>query len=343
MPAIPLNKIDLVVKEVLTKMGVCPENTEIISETILFAHRTGKGTHGITRLPIYVKKITNGSLNPANDFTIVKEKGGVTVIDAQNGFGQVAAYLAMEKAIQKAETYGVGVVGVRNSNNFGTAAYFLEMATKQQMIGVVMANSAPAIAPWGGRTAMFGTNPMGFGFPTANGVAPIIFDMATSFAARGKIRLAAKNNEKIPFGWALDSEGNPTDDPLKAIRGTLIPIGEHKGSGLSLVVDVLAGLLTGSAFAGNVKPLNTDGEFSRNGHFLLALNINFFMEYADYLARTHDLVKAYKQKHPFKELLYPGENACRNKLANVDTVEIGERPIEEINMLLRSLEIDCLL
>src|SRR5690606_5619229 len=123
---------------------------EIISDSILFAHRTGKGTHGITRLPIYVKKIRNGSLNPKSEFSFLKDSGVDSIMDANHGFGQLAAKYALDKAIEKAATFGAGVVSVKNSNNFGTAAYFLDRAVQKGIIAIIMANSAPAIAPWGG-------------------------------------------------------------------------------------------------------------------------------------------------------------------------------------------------
>lgn len=340
MPEIQLHKIETVVNKVLEKVGVSETAIKIISDSILFAHRTGKGTHGITRLPIYVKKIKNKSLNPNSEFSFLKDSGVVSVMDANHGFGQLAAKYALDKAIDKATTFGVGVVAVRNSNNFGTAAYFLNYAVQKGIITIMMANSAPAIAPWGGDKALFGTNPIGYGFPVREGKPPIVFDMATSLAARGKIRLAAKNGETIPLGWALDADGKPTNDPNEALKGTLLPIGEHKGSGLSLTIDILSGLLSGSAFAGDVKPLNTDGAYSKNGHFIMAIDIRFFMEYEEYLQKMDYLLSRYKETKNEGKIFYPGENAHINAQKNTETVSLGEKPIQEINELLKDLEID---
>src|SRR5690606_6021650 len=185
-------------------------------------------------------------------------------------------------------------------------------AAEQNYISTIYSNSAPALAPWGGKKAIFGTNPIGYGFPTGKNKAPIILDMATSFAARGKIRLAAKNNEKIPLGWALDANGQPTEDPNEALKGTLVPIGEHKGSGLALIVDLFAGLLTGSAFAGDVLPLNTNGEYSKNGHFIMALDIDFFMEHDEYLKKINYLIVKIKEDGASPTIKYPGERAYDN-------------------------------
>jgi L-2-hydroxycarboxylate dehydrogenase (NAD+) len=338
MPEIRIDQLKQITLDVLQRVGVSLSDAQIVSDTIVFAHQTGKGTHGISRLPIYIKKIKNGSLNPASKITIIKDKPVVKIWDANNGFGQVVAYRAMNAASEMANQFGVGIVGVRNSNNFGTIAYFLDLAARKDMISLIMSNSAPAIAPWGGSKALFGTNPMGFGFPNHPEQAPIIFDMATAFAARGKIRLAAKNGEKIPFGWALDANGNPTDNPEEALKGSLLPIGEHKGAGLAMIVDIFAGLIPGSAFAGNVLNLNTNGEFSRNGHFIMAINPDFFLEKEEYQERIRFLIERMKSENGDR-ISFPGERAQIKTLENATSVAIGEKPIQEINNLLTSLEL----
>jgi L-2-hydroxycarboxylate dehydrogenase (NAD+) len=340
MPQIQLDVIDTVVIQTLTKCRVSVKNAKIISDSILFAHRTGKGTHGISRLPIYVKKINNGSLNPTTEFSVVKDRKVVAVLDAENGFGQLAAHKAVEMAIEKAKEFGVGIVGVRNSNNFGTAAYFLNQAAQENFISTIYSNSAPALAPWGGSKAVFGTNPIGYGFPVGEGKAPILLDMATSFAARGKIRLAAKNNEKIPLGWALDQNGNPTEDPNEALKGTLVPIGEHKGAGLSMIVDLFAGLLTGAGFAGDVLNLNTNGEYSRNGHFVMVLNIDFFMSPEEYQLKIEYLISKIKEQQTTNTIKYPGESAFENSKTNSEYVQISDKVVSEINQLLTQLELN---
>lgn len=341
MASVKIDKLESIITKILVNQNVTNEDAKIIADTIIFAHRCGKGTHGITRLPIYIKKIKNGSLNPQNDITVLRDKGAVTLLDANNGFGQIAAYHAMKRAIDIAKKTGIGMVTVRNSNNFGTASYFLNQATNAGMIGIVMANSAPAIAPWRGKKSIFGTNPMGYGFPTPNDMAPIIFDMATSIVARGKIRLAAKQGGKIPLGWALDQNGKPTTNPLEALKGTLIPIGQHKGSGLAMVVDILAGLLSGSAFAGSVKPLNTDGDFSKNGHFIMAINIDFFMEPSEYSKKIKQFLLLYKNEEDSK-VLYPGENAYKQYKSNREKIELSNTIIQDINENLKKLNTDLL-
>ncbi|RZK26725.1 MAG: Ldh family oxidoreductase [Flavobacterium sp.] len=339
MYQIKLSDIRTISYSALIRSGVPSDEANIIVDSIIFAHEKGKGTHGITRLPIYLKKIKNGLMSAETPMTLIKDAPVVTIADAANGFGQVAGYRAMEMCISKAKKFGIGVVGVRNSNNFGTAGFISELATRNNMIGVVFANSAPAIAPWGGKKPLFGTNPIGFAFPNREDRAVISLDMATSFAARGKIRLAAKNGEKIPFGWALDINGNPTDDPMEALKGSMIPIGEHKGYGLSLAVDLLAGLLTGAAFAGDVKPLNNDDGYSNYGHLIIAINISFFMDYNEYLEKMDIMEKRVKETGENGAVLMPGERSWNFSKEVGDTVKISLKQLEEIKGLIADLDL----
>ena len=189
----------------------------------------------------------------------------IKMIDAKNGFGQIATEIGMNECIKMAKLYGLALVTVCNSNNFGVAAYFAELASKQDMIGIVLSNSAPAIAPTGGSKPVFETNPLAISVPYKVS-SPITLDMASSVVSRGKIRLAARNNENIPLNWAIDKDGNPTIDQNEALLGSLLAIGDYKGFGLSMFIDILSGLISGSAFGGNVKPLNTLDDYSKNGH-----------------------------------------------------------------------------
>ncbi len=205
--------------------GVSEDSISVIMDTMLYADRRGLSSHGLGRLPLYIKKIASGHLNPAEEIETVMDDGAVLILDANNGFGQVAADRAVRDGITRAKRYGISAVGVRNSNNFGTAGYFGRMAAEQNMAAMVYANAAPAIAPVGGNKALLGTNPICYAFPGGKDGIPIVFDMATSVVARGKIRLAAKNGEKIPMDWAVDRNGKPTDDPEAALDGALQPMG----------------------------------------------------------------------------------------------------------------------
>jgi len=341
MTLVSLSDIKCVSEELLIYSGVSKKDAEIISDTIVYAHKRGKDTHGIIRVPIYLNKIKNKLMSPETKNKLIKENSIISVIDATHGFGQVAAFEGMKIAIEKAKKNGIGLVGIKNSNNFGTAGYFAEMAAKENMIGLVMGNSSPAIAPWGGEKPVFGTNPLAFAAPGGKNFPNIILDMATSVAARGKIRLAKKNNEKIPLGWAIDETGNPTDDPVKALMGSMLPIGEHKGYGLSLMIDILAGLLTGSAFGGDVKPLNTKEGFSKFGHLLIVLNTEFFMSKNDYNEKIAVLIQNVKNSGDPNKVFLPGENSYKKAKENNLFVKLTENQIKEINLLAEELNIKC--
>ena len=190
----------------------------------------------------------------------------------------------------------------------------------------------------GGHKPIFGTNPPAF--PSNEGNPPIVLDMATTTASRGKIRLAAKNGERIPLEWAVDANGKPTDCPLEALKGHLTSIGGYKGFGLSMAIDILAGLITGSAFAGGAKPLNHPSEHSAHGHFLMALDIGFFMDFQDYEKRIEKLWRNVKACGDENSIFLPGERSFYEKMRNNDKVDLPKSQISEINQLLKDLKID---
>ncbi len=328
---VSFSEIERISKQVLISCNAPEEHAQIVADSIVYAHRRGKGTHGITRLPIYVDKIKSGFLNPKTPLEKIVDTPGLAIYDANHGFGQVAAWKAIDFAGEKARKNGISAIGVRNSNNFGTAAFFCNKAANQGFISIIFSNSAPAIAPWGGSKPLFGTNPIAYGFPAPEGKAPIILDMAVSNVARGKVRLASKNNEKIPLGWALDEHGAPTDNPHKAIKGTMMPIGKHKGAGLAMIVDLLAGLLTGSGFAGGVKPLNTITNYSKNGQLILLINPFLLINRKKYFDQINGFIEELKQTNQQNTIRYPGEHFL---LSRNNSVLISKLQYNEINVLL---------
>ncbi|MGY6564108.1 MAG: Ldh family oxidoreductase [Halomonadaceae bacterium] len=317
--------------QLLTSAGVPKHQACIIADSITYAHRVEKGTHGLGRLPLYLKKISCGYMSAVTGERLIKDTPVVSILDAENGFGQVAATKAMELCINKARNYGIGMTGVRNSNNFGTASFIAEQATMHNQIGIVLGNAGPAIAPTGGNKSLLGTNPLGIAFPNPSGEYPISLDMATSAVARGKIRQAAKNGEKIPLGWALDSSGQPTDDPYEALQGSMLPMGEHKGYGLSLAIDILAGLLPGAAFGGNVKPLGHMEAFSNYGHLCITINISHFMSEQEWSEKIKYLIENINSCGSKDNVRVPGQKSYINAKKNDTHVSLKPSTIEEIN------------
>ena len=322
--------------EVLTKAGVKLEEAEIISETLLFAELRNIKSHGIVRLPTYVKRLENAAVNQNAEMRFLENKAAaVSVLDADNGMGQVAGYKAMKAAIDIARIYGIGLVAVKNSNHFGVASYFSMLASKDDMIGLVMTNASPAIAPFGTKTPLLGTNPLTVAVPAKKG-KPIVLDMSMSTVARGKIRMAALQNKEMPLDWGLDKDGNPTSDPSEALLGSLVPIGGVKGSGLSLIIDLLTGALTGTSSLGEVKNITDMSGPSKTSHLFIAINIGAFMDIDEYKERVDDAISKIKSLPPKgeNEIFMAGEieqNLMEKRL--VEGIPVDIEVVAELNKL----------
>ena len=209
----------------------------------------------------------------------------VASVDAQNGFGFVAAHLAMSRAIDMAKEFGIGLVSVKHSNHYGMAAWIVQQAVDANMMSLVFTNSSAAQPVWGGRTKSMGVSPLACGAPGGKGGRPFILDMAPSVAARGKVYKALRRGEKIPLDWALDKDGRPTDDPARALEGVMLPMGGPKGSALSIIMDVFSGVLSGSAFVGRVGGPYNFTKPADVGHFIVAIKPNLFMDLEEFRAR----------------------------------------------------------
>ena len=329
--SISIENMRHVVLETLAKVGVDEKDAAIIFDTIVFANQRGVATHGIGRLPLYVHKIASGHLNPRAEVEVLDDKAAYALLDAHNGFGQVVADSAIKMAITKAKKYGIAVVGVRNSNNFGTAGFFGDIAAREGCAAMIYANAAPAIAPTGGNKTIFGTNPLCYSFPGDEDHDPIMLDMATTVVARGKIRLAAKNGERIPYDWAIGPDGHPTDNPDVALMGSLLPIGGYKGYGLSMFVDLFAGLLTGSHYAGEVKNLSKMDEDSGNGHLFIVIDLEKFMTPQEKHIRIAHFYQAVKACGEEGKVFMPGEIEYNKMKNSVDTIQISSKQFEEVN------------
>lgn len=285
--------------DIFTKAGMSVEDAEVITDTLLFAELRNIKSHGIVRLPTYIERLENGVVNQNAEMKFKDIKTpAVGMLLADNGMGQLAGYKAMKEAINIARIYGIGMVTVKDSNHFGVASFYSMMASKENMIGLVMTNASPAIAPFGTKTPLLGTNPLTVAVP-AHESKPIVLDMSMSTVARGKIRISALQNKEIPMDWGLDVDGNPTSDPDEALKGSLVPIGGVKGSGLSLIVDLMTGLLTKTCMTGDVKNITDMSGPSKTSHLFMAINITSFIdveEYKDDVDKTIEKIKSLTPK-----------------------------------------------
>lgn len=284
----PVSSVQEFCLELLGKLGVPKVRAAIITKSLLCGDLRGIQSHGVVRLPSYIERIKKGVMSATAPIEMVSSHQAVALLTANNTFGQVAGYEAMKLAISKAGKYGASVVAVKNSNHFGVTAFYSMMALKKDMVGLVFTNASPAMAPYGAKVPLLGTNPLSISIP-AERQLPIVLDMSTSIVARGKIRYAALTGKSIPLGWAMNQEGHPTQDPLAALGGSLEPIGGVKGAALSLIIDILCGVLTSTALTGEVKTLTDASGPSNTAHLFAALDISRFNQAALFKANV-DLV-----------------------------------------------------
>jgi len=232
--------------------------------------------------------------------------------------GQVLAAHAASEAVRRAREFGIGAVGVRNSNHFGTAMYYTRMAARGGCVAFLTTNASPAMAPWGGRKKTVGNNPWSIAAP-AGKHSPIVMDIANTGVARGKIYLARQKGEPIPEGWAINAAGEPTTDPQDAIDGILLPMAQHKGYVIALMMDMLAGVLTGSGFGTGVHGPYQSERRSGCGHLMIAMNVAAFQPLDQFNARMERFiaeVKSVPLAKGFDEVFYPGEPEARNEAKN---------------------------
>jgi len=255
----------------LTAEGVPEPDAALVAESLVEAELEGQPTHGLLRLPFLLDRLGSRLINPRPAFRVLGDRPAAAVLDADNGLGPVAGMRAVELAIVRARASGIGIVAVRRSNHLGSLGFYLRRATAASMVGLGFTNGPPAMSPPGGSTPYLGTNPIAAGFPTSGD--PVIVDMATSQVARGHILRAARVQEPIPEGWAVDAGGQPTTDAQAAIGGRLLPLGGEKGFALALLVEVLSGVLSGAAVGPEVVGTFVPADRESNvGHCFVAID-----------------------------------------------------------------------
>ena len=298
---------------ILNAAGLSPADAELVADTLVQADLWGHQSHGVLRLPAYVARLKSGAVDPGGKPFIERDRGPIATMDGANAMGQIVASAAVHIAVERAKTYGIGAVSVHNSNHFGTAMYFTLIAARLGCIAFLATNASPAMPPWGGKEKAIGTNPWSWAAPAGEHPA-MVLDIANTAVARGKIHLARHRAEPIPIGWALDAEGHSTTDPEAALAGVTLPMAGHKGYGIALMMDVLSGVLSGSAFGRGVAGPFQSEEPGGVGQFVLALDIEAFMPLAQFQQRQDELIGALKETplaKGFSEILYPGEPEAR--------------------------------
>lgn len=309
-------------RNLFLKMGCSKEHSEIIAEVFLAAELRGHSSHGMIRIKDYYELWKAGRINVSPDVRIVHESLSTAVVDGDNAVGMIAARKSMEIAIEKAKTAGTGWVATRNSNHFGIAGYYSMMALKHEMIGICLTNANPLVAPTFSVSRMMGTNPIAVAMP-AGKHPPLVADFATTPIARGKLAVAEKKGEKVPFGFVQDMYGNPSDDPtiLKS-GGSMLTLGgdrlhgSHKGYCLSALVDIFSAVFSGANFGPFVPPSvaylpvldRKVGEGT--GHFFGAMMIDAFQPKEEFKTKMDEWIETFRSAQPSEgqeRVLIPGD------------------------------------
>ena len=313
MPSFTKEQLADTMARILAAAGTSPANAQLVAELLAEANLTGHDSHGLIRIPQYLDSVDKGELVPAAEVDIVQESTLTAIVDGHWGFGQVTMNRAVQVGLDKAGQHGLAAVAVRNANHIGRLGSYVEHIAHQGMIGLMFVNAVgtPAfrMAPWGGTEPRLVTDPLAFGIPTSSG-EPIVLDMTTTVVAEGKVRVKRNRGEQTPDGWLLDADGNPTNDPAKLYGdppGSILPLGGatggHKGYGLNVAIELLAGVLSGTGCIGKDQQMS-------NGVLLIILDIAQFLPLDEFYREADVFIEHVKSSPPaagFDGILLPGE------------------------------------
>ena len=264
------------VKTAFIASRVAPDIANCVADALIRAECDGKSGHGLSRIGSYAAQARSGKVDGFARYTVTHPKPATMAIDVAGGFAYPALAAVNRDLPALARTHGLAMAGLHHSHHCGVAGHHVEAAADQGMIALLFANTPSAMAPWGGRTALLGTNPIAFAAPVVN-AAPIVIDLATSSVARGGIMKAVANDQPIPEGWALDADGNPTTDATAALKGTMTPMAEAKGAALALMIEILAAALTGANFAYEASSfLDAEGAPPHAGQLMIMIDAEAF-------------------------------------------------------------------
>lgn len=337
------NQLQALCTEILAKRLDRTE-AEIIADSFVFADLYGVHSHGVIKLKASLDRLNNKLIENKTELQLERDMNAVALINANNGWGQVASVHAMDFCIKKSKTFNASFVGVKNSNHFGIGRYYTMRAARAGMIGFAFTNASNYMVPFGAKTPSIGANALSMSVPTKDDFI-ITLDMSTSNVARGKIAIAQKDGKSIPEGWAITIDGENTTDPEEAMTGYLLPLGA-KGSGLAIMLDILSGILTGSNFGSNIPSQFEGSEPQKLGHLFGALKIESFMDMNKFYDRVEVKVNETISTEPLKgfdRVLMPGQLSFETYKKNSrQGIPIDKPVIEELISLAKSYEVDSL-
>jgi len=321
--------------QVMVKAGLEAEEADLFMDNLLYADSRGVGSHGISRLINYSKRVRCGVITGGANIEVVSEAPSALVIDGHNAIGAKIGRQAMDLCIAKAKETGCCTATVRGANHFGVASFYTKYAAEQGLIAFVVSNSEAAVAPIGGAKAMLGTNPLGIAVPAKRNDA-FDLDMATSVVARGKVVLAQKEGKQIPLGWAVDKNGANTTDPDAVLDGGfMLPFGGPKGYAISLFIDMMCSCLGGADNCRTTSHFWTDYETPQNiGYFIFVVDPSKFLPQEQFLDRVDTMMEEFKAcpTAPGVDRVYiPGEiEANKTRTSMEQGIELSDAVVEEL-------------
>lgn len=307
---------------------------ELVSRSLVAADRAGIFSHGLLRLPLYLRTVAAGGIAPTSQPEVVRQHGAVTVLDGAAAFGQVTMQRAVELAAESTRTHGIATVAVQNSSHFGAGQFWVRQLTEQGIAGILTSTTGPVAAPFGGSRPILGTNPLTLGLPSA-GPTPLVADLATTAGAYGKVVAARNEGIAIPGGWGVDAHAAPTIDPAAVLDGgALLPFGGHKGSGIAVLLEGLSAALTSAAFAVDTVDIWHDQSSRMNtGHLLIALDLAAFGDAQAIRTKVARLQDEVRTSSPDGSVLSPGDLEHARLTANADSVELAASTVQELRLL----------
>jgi uncharacterized oxidoreductase len=338
MPTFSHEVLRGVAQTILQGLGTPSDMAQVVSDALIQANIVGHDSHGIMRLREYAQFVRQGHVQPAARPEVRRLRQANVQVDAAHGWGQPAARLAARTAIDLAKDNGIGAVTIIHCGHVGRLGEYVELIANAGMIGMALCNAGPSVAPFGGYTPLMGTNPIAWGVPRGAGQPPLIVDFATASVAEGKLRVARAKGERVAPGLIVDSAGRPSQDPAAFYAGgALLPFGGHKGYGISVMIELLGGALSGNGTS------TISGESGNNGTLFLAFNIESFVPAAQFLEQTNALCQQIKASPPaegFSEIMIPGEPERRERERRLDAgIAIPDQTWREIEGLARELNV----
>lgn len=315
-------------RQALMAAGASESMASSTARALVMAEAQGLASHGLSRVPQYASHIRSGRVNPNAQPRVMASRGAGALIDADEGLAFPACELAAQEVIARARELAIGFAGVTRSHHFGVAGMHLDAIANAGMVGFAFSNSPAAMPAWGGKRALFGTNPIAAVFPRAD-ADPINIDLSLSEVARGKLMVAAREGKEIPLGWALDKDGNPTTDPKVGLEGMMCPAGGVKGAMLALMVELLCVALTGASFGYEADSFFTaEGNRPHIGHVFLAIDPSGLVGKAAYDERVETLVAAMLADADVR--LPGGRRLALQRKAEADGIEVGDNVIASL-------------